>query len=157
MWRTHNSQTSRMFLLSNKQTNKTSEIYIADFWILAHNREFYLDVSELPARHSTTKQRTRCYTDTTPAPELPQNIINIPCNHTGRYVIVETNYILPREEGAILEICEIEILGRYSLIKKKPTSDELFQVSYCFVVILFSELKTILILFFLHLNSNILL
>lgn len=118
MWKTHNTQTSRMFLLSNKQTNKTSEIFIADFWILAHNREFYLDVSELPARHSTTKQRTRCYTDTTSAPELPRNIINIPCNHTGRYVIVETNYILPKEEGAILEMCEIEILGRYSHIKK---------------------------------------
>lgn len=116
-----------MFLLSNKQTNKTSEIYIADFWILAHNREFYLDVSELPARHSTTKQRTRCYTDTTSAPELPQNIINIPCNHTGRYVIVETNYILPREEGAILEICETEILGRYSLIKKNPHQTNYFK------------------------------
>ncbi|XP_052692860.1 uncharacterized protein LOC128171168 [Crassostrea angulata] len=92
---------------------KSVKLYFAndDFWILAHNREFYLDVSELPARHSTTKQRTRCYTDTTSAPELPRNIINIPCNHTGRYVIVETNYILPREEGAILEICEIEILG----------------------------------------------
>lgn len=124
-----------MFLLSNKQTNKTSKIYIADFWILAHNREFYLDVSDLTARHSTTKQRTRCYTDTTAAPELPRNIINIPCTHTGRYVIVETNYIFPREEGAILEICEIEIFGRHSLILKKnkkklnKKSDKLFQVS----------------------------
>mgnify|MGYP003690975655 CR=1 FL=1 len=60
-------------------------------------RQFYLDVSDLPATQTTTAERTRCYTDNTTAPNLPPNIINIPCIQTARYVIVETTYDAPED------------------------------------------------------------
>lgn len=61
-------------------------------------------------------QRIRCYTDNTTYPNVPPNIIDMPCKHTARYVIVETTYDAPEDDkygeiGAILEICEIEIYG----------------------------------------------
>eukprot|EP00105_Crassostrea_gigas_P042103 XP_019926251.1 PREDICTED: uncharacterized protein LOC109619771 [Crassostrea gigas] len=79
-------------------------------------RQFYLDVSELPAATSSTSQRVRCYTDNTTQPNVPPNIIDIPCRYTARYVIVETTYDAPEDNkfseiGPILEICEIEIYG----------------------------------------------
>ena len=64
--------------------------------------------------HTTTAERTRCYTDNTTAPNLPPNIINIPCIQTARYVIVETTYDAPEDDpqkGAVLEICEIQVKG----------------------------------------------
>uniref|UniRef100_K1PSV9 Uncharacterized protein n=1 Tax=Magallana gigas TaxID=29159 RepID=K1PSV9_MAGGI len=84
-------------------------------WKQYRFRQFYLDVSDLPASETNTTQRTRCYTDNTTYPDLPPNIIDIPCQQTARYVIVETTYDAPEDdptEGAILEICEIE--ARYS-------------------------------------------
>lgn len=58
-------------------------------------------------------QRTRCYTDNTTEPDLPNNIIEMPCRQTARYLIVETTYDAPEDTstGPILEICEIEVYG----------------------------------------------
>lgn len=81
-------------------------------------RQFYLDVSNSSATQSSTTHRVRCYTDKTAAPGIPLNIINIPCKHTARYVIVETTYDAPDDgpyTGAMLEICEIEVYGIYYL------------------------------------------
>nr|XP_034321428.1 uncharacterized protein LOC105346260 [Crassostrea gigas] len=83
-------------------------------WKQYRFRQFYLDVSDLPASETNTTQRTRCYTDKTTYTDLPPNIIDIPCQQTARYVIVETTYDAPEDdptEGAILEICEIEVYG----------------------------------------------
>ena len=83
-------------------------------WKQYRFRQFYLDDSDLPVTQTTTTERTRCYTDNTTAPNLPPNIINIPCKQTARYVIVETTYDAPEDRGiagAILEICEIEVYG----------------------------------------------
>ena len=90
---------------------------IIDFiehWKQYRFRQFYLDVSDLPVTQTTTAERTRCYTDNTTAPNLPPNIINIPCQQTARYVIVETTYDAPEDDphkGAMLEICEIQVKG----------------------------------------------
>lgn len=81
-------------------------------------RQFYLDVSDLPASQKTTAHRTRCYTDNTTHPDVLPHIIDIPCKHTARYVIVETTYDAPEDDpvaGAMLEICEIEVSGMYFL------------------------------------------
>lgn len=78
-------------------------------------RQFYLDVSNSSVTEGSTTQRTRCYTDNTTYPVLPPHIIDIPCKHTARYVIVETTYDAPEDDpitGAILEICEIEVYGK---------------------------------------------
>lgn len=75
---------------------------------------FYLDVSEISATFSTTKQRTRCYTDNTVYQALPINMINIPCKYTARYVILETMYNATDEDFFSekgLEICKIEVYG----------------------------------------------
>ena len=85
-------------------------------WKQFRFRQFYLDVSDVPATQTTTAERTRCYTDNTTYPALPPNIINIPCKQTARYVIVETTYDAPEDRGiagAILEICELEVYGMY--------------------------------------------
>lgn len=77
-------------------------------------RQFYLDVSNSSATQSSTIQRVRCYTDKTTAPDVPRNILDIPCKHTAKYVIVETTFDAPDDglyTGAILEICEIEVYG----------------------------------------------
>lgn len=77
-------------------------------------RQFFLDVSGVPVTESITLNRTRCFTDNTSAPEVPPDVISIPCQHTARYVIVETTYDAPEDDpvkGPILEICEIEING----------------------------------------------
>ena len=86
-------------------------------WKQYRFRQFYLDVSDAPATQTTTIQRTRCYTDNTTAPNLPPNIIEIPCKQTARFVIVETRYDPPEDEalGAFLEICELEVYGMYML------------------------------------------
>ncbi|XP_056003186.1 receptor-type tyrosine-protein phosphatase kappa-like isoform X1 [Ostrea edulis] len=81
-------------------------------WKQYRFKQFYLDVSNSPAAVTTTSERTRCYTDT--SPDLPDNIIDIPCKQTARYVIVETTYDTPEDgatTGAILEICEIQVFG----------------------------------------------
>lgn len=88
----------------------------SDSWMQYRFRQFYLDVSELQAATSSTSQRVRCYTDNTTQPNVPPNIIDIPCRYTARYVIVETTYDAPEDNkfgeiGPILEICEIEIYG----------------------------------------------
>uniref|UniRef100_A0A8W8NPC7 F5/8 type C domain-containing protein n=1 Tax=Magallana gigas TaxID=29159 RepID=A0A8W8NPC7_MAGGI len=85
-------------------------------WKQYRFRQFYLDVSDLPASETNTTQRTRCYTDKTTYTDLPPNIIDIPCQQTARYVIVETTYDAPEDdptEGAILEICEIEVYDQH--------------------------------------------
>lgn len=66
---------------------------------------------------STTSSRTRCYTDNTTEPDVPDNIIGMPCKQTARYVIVETEYDANDDNstGAMLEICEIEVYGMISL------------------------------------------
>lgn len=90
--------------------------YIPGSWHQYRFRQFYLDVSNSPATQ-TTLQRSRCYTDNTTVPNLPPNIIDIPCKQTARYVIVETTYDAPEDDdikGAILEICEIEVYGTYA-------------------------------------------
>lgn len=82
-------------------------------------RQFYLDVSNSSAMESSTIQRVRCYTDKTTAPDVPRNILDIPCKHTARYVIVETTYDAPDDglyTGAMLEICEIEVYGIKDLL-----------------------------------------
>ncbi|XP_078328165.1 uncharacterized protein LOC144623575 [Crassostrea virginica] len=83
-------------------------------WKQYRFRQFYLDVSDLPVTQTTTAERTRCYTDNTTAPNLPPNIIDIPCKQTARFVIVETTYDAPEDDpqkGAVLEICEIQVKG----------------------------------------------
>ncbi|XP_062567919.1 multiple epidermal growth factor-like domains protein 6 [Saccostrea cucullata] len=76
-------------------------------------RQFYLDVSNSSANVTSTAQRTRCYKDKTIEPYVPPALIDIPCLHTARYIIVETTYDAPEDYqiGAILEICEIEVNG----------------------------------------------
>lgn len=78
-----------------------------------------MDVSlNSSANMSATTERTRCYTDNTTFPDLPPIIIDMTCKHTARYVIVETTYDAPddgQETGPMLEICEIEVYGMYSL------------------------------------------
>ena len=66
-------------------------------WKQYRFRQFYLDVADLPATQTTTAERTRCYTDNTTAPNLPPNIIEIPCKQTARFVIVETRYDAPED------------------------------------------------------------
>lgn len=82
-------------------------------WKQYRFRQFYLDVSNSSATQTPTSLRTRCYKDNATAPNLPPNIIDIPCKHTARSVIVETTYDTPEdhEVGAILEVCEIEVYG----------------------------------------------
>ncbi|XP_052691784.1 scavenger receptor class F member 1-like, partial [Crassostrea angulata] len=83
-------------------------------WKQFRFRQFYLDVSNVSILQTTTSQRNRCYNDKTKYPDLPPNIIDIPCEQTTRYVIVETTYDAPEDDpttGAILEICEIEVYG----------------------------------------------
>lgn len=87
-------------------------------WLQYRLRQFYMDASDSSASTSSTSQRTRCYTDNTTYPNLPPNIIDIPCKQKARYVIVERTYDAPEddyigEHGAILEICEIEVYGTY--------------------------------------------
>lgn len=84
-----------------------------DEWKPKRFRHFYLDVSDLPVTQTTTRERTRCYSDHTNYPDFPPNIIEIACRYTARYVIVETIYDAPDDthDGAILEICEIEVYG----------------------------------------------
>lgn len=88
------------------------------YWKQYRFRQFYLDVSNISATHSFTTGRIRCYTDYTTYPDLPPNIIDIPCKHKARYVIVETTYDAPEDDkydvhGAILEVCEIEVYGKH--------------------------------------------
>ncbi|XP_048744000.2 protein draper-like isoform X1 [Ostrea edulis] len=81
-------------------------------WKQYRFKNFYLDVSNSPAAVNNTAQRTRCYTDR--SQDLPNNIIDIPCKQTTRYVIVETTYDTHEDNpttGAILEICEIQVNG----------------------------------------------
>lgn len=102
-----------------------------EFWLLGYSiesiagltgwrpyrlRQFHLDVSNTPANMSTTL-RTRCYTDNTTEPHLPNSIIGMSCKQTARYVIVETTYDAPDDKstGPMLEICEIEVYGMISL------------------------------------------
>ena len=84
-----------------------------DDWKQYRFRQFYLDVSDLPATQTTTAERTRCYNDRTTYPQLPPNSIDILCEQTARYVIVETTYDAPEDRyiGAMLEICEVEVYG----------------------------------------------
>lgn len=65
----------------------------------------------------STTRRTRCYTDNTTEPNLPNNTIVMLCKQTARYVIVETTYDANDDNntGAMLEICEIEVYGMISL------------------------------------------
>lgn len=88
-----------------------------DEWKQFRFRQFYLDISNSSATQTATLHRTRCYTDNTAYPNLPPNIIDIPCQQKARYVIVETTYNAPEDinhdlYGAILEICEIEVFGK---------------------------------------------
>ena len=92
------------------------EYNTSEVWDPYRFRQFHLDVSDLPATQTTTAERIRCYTDNTTAPNVPPNIINIPCIHKTRYIIVETMYDAPEDDpstGPILEICEIEVYGMY--------------------------------------------
>ena len=84
-----------------------------DDWKQYRFRQFYLDVSDLPVTQTTTAERIRCYTDRTTNPQLPPNSIDILCEQTTRYVIVETTYDAPEDRyiGAMLEICEVEVYG----------------------------------------------
>lgn len=105
-------------------------------WKQYRFRQFYLDVSNSSAMQTTTLQRTRCYTDNTTAPALPPNIIDIPCKHTARYVIVETAYDAPEDDkygvhGAILELCEIEIYGCGTNCKENVCNGSAYCVSGC--------------------------
>uniref|UniRef100_K1R071 Scavenger receptor class F member 2 n=1 Tax=Magallana gigas TaxID=29159 RepID=K1R071_MAGGI len=77
-----------------------------------NNVTLYYRKDDLPASQKTTAHRTRCYTDNTTHPDVLPHIIDIPCKHTARYVIVETTYDAPEDDpvaGAMLEICEIEV------------------------------------------------
>lgn len=85
-----------------------------DNWKPYRFRQFYIDMSDIPATLSNTSERTRCYTDNTTYPDLPPFIMEVPCKLTARYLIVETTYDAPEDDpntGAILEICEIEVFG----------------------------------------------
>ncbi|XP_078330695.1 uncharacterized protein LOC144624670 [Crassostrea virginica] len=83
-----------------------------DKWPQYRSRQFYLDVSDLPATEASAT-RTRCYTYNTTAPNFPNNIQTIQCKQKARYVIVETTYDPPDDDatGVLLEICEIEVYG----------------------------------------------
>ncbi|XP_065945112.1 uncharacterized protein [Magallana gigas] len=89
------------------------------------------DVSNSSASETTTTQRTRCYTDYTTVHGLPPNIIDIPCKHTARYVIVETTFDAPEDDkygefGPVLEVCEIEIYGE----KLKDSNLKILSILY---------------------------
>ncbi|XP_065922192.1 uncharacterized protein [Magallana gigas] len=104
------------FMINNVIIHYRREGDESSSWKQYRFRQFYLDASNNSAIQTTTSQRTRCYTDNTTAPDLPPNIIDIPCKQTARYVIVETTYDAPEddyldEHGAILEICEIKVYG----------------------------------------------
>lgn len=89
-------------------------LHLGYHWKQYRFRQFFLDVSNISATHSTTTQRTRCYTDNTKYPDLPPYDIGIPCKQTARYVIVETTYDAPEDDpttGPVLEICEIQVYG----------------------------------------------
>uniref|UniRef100_A0A8W8P3H3 F5/8 type C domain-containing protein n=1 Tax=Magallana gigas TaxID=29159 RepID=A0A8W8P3H3_MAGGI len=106
----------KQFHLSNVKIHYRKDGNRSSDWKQYRFRQFYLDVSNISATYSTTTQRTRCYTDNTTYPDLPPNIIDIPCQQKARYVIVETTYDAPEDDsdalyGAILEICEIEVFG----------------------------------------------
>ncbi|XP_061185085.1 uncharacterized protein LOC133193129 [Saccostrea echinata] len=95
---------------------KSVKIYYRSetLWPPYRFRQFYLDVSNSSANVSSTLHRTRCYQDETPELEIPPALIDIPCRHTARYVIVETTYEASEDEegdGAVLEICEIQVYG----------------------------------------------
>lgn len=71
-------------------------------------------MSDITAAQSNTSERTRCYTDNTTYPDVPPFIIEVPCQLTARYLIVESTYDAPEDDpitGAVLEICEIEVFG----------------------------------------------
>lgn len=92
--------------------------YSLGIWKPYRFRQFYLDVSNTSATQTKTAHRTQCYTDNTAYPSVPPNIIDIPCKHKARYVIVETTYDAPEDDkygvhGAILEVCEIEVYGKH--------------------------------------------
>lgn len=105
---------------------KKIPVNLLTYWSGVHIRQFYLDVSDVQAKQSTTDQRTHCYTDTTTdtvGPRSIKKIRDIQCYYTARYVIVESHYISPENdpsEGAVLEICEIEVFGRYTCSLKTP-------------------------------------
>lgn len=92
-------------------------LHITDNWKPYRFRQFYLDVSNSSA--TTTETRIRCYTDNTTntsTPSIPPNKLSMPCNQIARYVIVETMYDAPDDSpttGPILEICEIEVNGKW--------------------------------------------
>ncbi|XP_062590340.1 uncharacterized protein LOC134251940 [Saccostrea cucullata] len=94
---------------------KSVKIYYRDeSWPPRRFRQFYLDVSNSSVNVTSTSQRVRCYKDETEEPDVPQSVIDIPCRHAARYIIVGTSYDAPEDnpiEGAILEICEIEVYG----------------------------------------------
>lgn len=95
-------------------------------WKQYRFRQFYLDASNSTATQTTTSQRIRCYTDKTKYPDLPPNIIDIPCEQTTKYVIVETTYDAPEDDpikGAILEICEIEVYGCVATCRNNVCDD----------------------------------
>lgn len=107
---------SASFLIFDQYLNLLN--YLSDHWKQFRFRQFYLDISNssVTKTKTFTSRRTRCYTDNTTYPYLPQNKIEIPCIQTARYVIVETTYDAPEDNptrGAILEICEIEVYGLY--------------------------------------------
>lgn len=106
-----------VLLKENSQNVKICILNITGGWQPYRFRQFYLDVSEFPAKDTITTQRTRCYTDHTTAPKVPEHEIDIPCKETGRYVIVETTYdaLDDKTIGAILEICEIEVYGKLNM------------------------------------------
>lgn len=102
------------YRINNVKIYYRSEGNEPDDWKQYRFRQFYLDVSNSTSSETTTSQRTRCYTDNTTTPNLPPKIIDLPCKHTARYVIVETTYDCPEDDpitGAMLEICEIEVYG----------------------------------------------
>nr|XP_034322511.1 multiple epidermal growth factor-like domains protein 6 [Crassostrea gigas] len=106
----------KQFHLSNVKIHYRKDGNRSSDWKQYRSRQFYLDVTNISATHSLTTQRTRCYTDNTTYPDLPPNIIDIPCQQKARYVILETTYNAPEDinhdlYGAILEICEIEVFG----------------------------------------------
>lgn len=71
-------------------------------------------MSDIPATQSNTSERTRCYTDNTTYPDVLPFIMEVPCQLTARYLIVESTYDAPEDDpitGAVLEICEIEVFG----------------------------------------------
>lgn len=104
------------YSINNVKIRSRNEGYGSSSWKQYRFRQFYLDVSNSSASETTTTQRTRCYTDYTTVHGLPPNIIDIPCKHTARYVIVETTFDAPEDDkygefGPVLEVCEIEIYG----------------------------------------------